>query len=60
MINPKPAEIEDILKFRLIGFNNRDYDNHMIYACLMGYNNEQLYKLSQRIINGNANEKRIA
>ena len=33
MINPKPAEIEDILKFRLIGFNNRDYDNHMIYAC---------------------------
>ena len=60
MINPKPAEIEDILKFRLIGFNNRDYDNHMIYACLMGYNNEQLYKLSQRIINGDANEKRKA
>ena len=60
MINPKPAEIEDILKFRLIGYNNRDYDNHMIYACLMGYNNEQLYKLSQRIINGDANEKRKA
>ena len=52
MINPKPAEIEDLLKFRLVGFNCRRYDNHMLYACLMGYSNEGLYKLSQRIISG--------
>nr|DAJ97364.1 MAG TPA: dsDNA helicase [Herelleviridae sp.] len=51
MINPKPHEIEELLKFRLIGFNNLNYDNHMLYACLMGYNNEQLYKLSGRLIN---------
>lgn len=51
MINPKPSEIEELLRFRLIGFNNRAYDNHMIYACLMGYNNEQLYGLSQKLIN---------
>lgn len=50
MINPKPTDIEQLLKFRLIGFNNRSYDNHMIYACLMGYTNEQLYDLSQRLI----------
>ena len=51
MINPKPSEIEQLLKFRLIGFNNRGYDNHMLYACLMGYTNEQLYNLSKRLIN---------
>lgn len=50
MINPGPSEIEEILRFRLIGFNNRRYDNHLIYACLMGYSNEQLYELSQNII----------
>ena len=55
MINPKPEEIEDLLKFRLVGFNCRRYDNHIIYARLMGYNNEQIYNLSQRIINGERN-----
>lgn len=51
LINPKPSDIEDMIRYKLVGFNNRDYDNHMIYGCLMGYNNEQLYKLSQRLIN---------
>lgn len=51
MINPSSEEIEDLIKFRLVGFNCRRYDNHMLYARLMGYDNEQLYKLSQRIIN---------
>lgn len=51
MINPGPAEIEDILRFNLIGFNNRDYDNHMLYAAYLGYTNEQLYKLSTRLVN---------
>lgn len=50
MINPTPAEIEDLLRFRLVGFNNRRYDNHMLYARLIGYDNAQLYKLSQKII----------
>lgn len=51
MINPKPSEIEGLLKYNLVGFNCRRYDNHMLYACLMGYDNEQLYNLSKRIIN---------
>ena len=50
MINPSPQDIEDILKFRLVGFNCRRYDNHMLYARLIGYNNEELYDLSQKII----------
>lgn len=52
MINPEPHEIEDLVKFRLIGFNCRRYDNHMLYARMMGYSNEELFNLSQRIING--------
>lgn len=50
MINPKPAEIEELLKYKLVGFNCRRYDNHMLYARLMGYNNLQLFNLSQKII----------
>lgn len=50
MINPKPSEIEQLLKMNLIGFNNRDYDNHMLYGAYLGYNNEQLYNLSKRLI----------
>lgn len=52
MINPSPTEIEDLLRFRLVGFNCRRYDNHILYARLMGYTNEQLFNLSQRIVSG--------
>lgn len=55
MINPSPADIERILGFRLVGFNCRRYDNHILYGRYIGYNNEQLYNLSQRIINGSNN-----
>ena len=55
MRNPSPADIESILKFKIIGFNNRRYDNHILYARLMGYTNEQLFKLSQRLINNSKN-----
>ena len=51
MINPTPTDIEGLIRHRLVGFNCRRYDNHMLYARLMGYTNEQLYKLSQKIIN---------
>lgn len=50
MINPSPKEIEELMTFRLVGFNCRRYDNHIVYARLMGYTNEQLYNLSQRIV----------
>ena len=55
MINPMSAEIEELMRFRLVGFNCRRYDNHILYARLMGYTNEQLFSLSNRIINGSAN-----
>lgn len=55
MINPTPTEVEAILKFKLVGFNCRRYDNHILYGRLIGYTNEQLYGLSQRIISGDRN-----
>lgn len=55
MINPTPSEIEELLQFKLVGFNVRRYDNHIMYAAHMGYTNEQLFELSQRIINKSKN-----
>ena len=51
MINPTSHEIETLLNYRLVGFNCRRYDNHILYAALIGYSNIKLYQLSQRIIN---------
>lgn len=50
MINPKASEVEKLFKMKLVGYNNRDYDNHMLWAAAMGYTPEELYSLSQRII----------
>ena len=55
LINPGPTEIEDLVKFKLVGFNCRRYDNHILYARLLGYSNSELYSLSQKIISGSAN-----
>lgn len=55
MINPSVQEVEDFMRMRLVGFNCRRYDNHIVYARHLGYTNEQLYELSQRIISGSKN-----
>lgn len=55
LYNPSPAEIEPLLSYGLVGFNNRRYDNHIIYAAYLGWNNAQLYDLSQKIIAGSPN-----
>ena len=52
MINPSPSEIEDLLTHKLVGFNCRRYDNHILYGRLIGYTNQELFELSQGIING--------
>ena len=55
MINPTSTEIEKLMRFRLVGFNCRRYDNHILYGRMIGYDNEQLYDLSQRIVGGSRN-----
>ena len=58
MINPKPSEVEWLFKnLRMIGFNNRRYDNHICWAWIQGYSNRGLYELSQAIINTKKGEK---
>ncbi len=51
MINPSADSVSELVKHRLVGFNCRRYDNHILYARMMGYSIKKLYKLSQNIIN---------
>lgn len=53
MINPTPQECEQLIGMKLIGFNCRRYDNHILYARAMGMSIEQLYDISQRIVEHN-------
>jgi hypothetical protein len=55
MVNPTPQEIEKLFKLKLVGFNNRRYDNHILYARYIGYDLEQIYTLSQRIVGESRN-----
>jgi hypothetical protein len=51
MVNPKPHEVEELFtKLRLVGWFNRGYDNHIMYAASLGWSTEALYDLSRRII----------
>ena len=56
MINPTKEEVEDLLKLKLVGFYNRRFDNHVLYAATLGYSIQQLYELTRKIvIDGNRN-----
>lgn len=55
MINPSAKDIGQLVKMKLVGFNNRKYDNHILFARMLGYTNEELYSLSQRLIDNSKN-----
>lgn len=55
MINPSSEEIGELMKHKLVGFNCRRYDNHLIYARYLGCDNKDIYERSQRIINDSQN-----
>ena len=50
MVNPTPQEVGKLFELKLVGFNNKRYDDHILYARYIGYTNEQLYDLSSKII----------
>ena len=51
MINPTSKDLDYLMEQKLVGFNNRRYDNHILYArWAKNYTNKQLYDLSRRII----------
>lgn len=49
-IQPKPSQIEKLMQYNLVGFNNLNYDNYILYYALLGKSNEELYSLSRQII----------
>lgn len=51
MIDPSSSDVEQLFKYKLVGFNNRRYDNHILYARYLGYPIEELFKLSSKIVN---------
>lgn len=55
LFNPTPQEIEQFIQYKLVGYNNRRYDNHIIYARYLGWTNEQIYNLSQKLVSNSAN-----
>ena len=55
MINPKPQEIEQLMKYKLVGFNCRRYDNHILYALYLGKSTAEIYDISQGIVGGSRN-----
>lgn len=55
MINPSAKDVEELMKFKLVGYNCRRYDNHILYARYIGYDNLQLFNLSQKIVGGSRN-----
>ena len=55
LYNPTREEVGRLLHYKLVGFNCRRYDNHILYARYMGYDNEAIYRLSQRIIGNSKN-----
>lgn len=55
--NPSQEEIEWLLDKPLVGFNNRGYDNHIMYAALIGKTPYELFEASKNIIDGGPNAK---
>lgn len=55
-VNPPRKSVLELMNRNLVGFNNRKYDNHILYAwAVLGYNNQQLYQLSQKIVSNDRN-----
>ena len=50
MLDPSSEDIYSFVEHKLVGFNNRKYDNHMLYGKMMGKTPEELFELSNDII----------
>ena len=50
MFNPNPADLEDLFRMRLAGYNCRTYDGPILYARYIGYSLYDCWNLSHEII----------
>jgi energy-coupling factor transporter ATP-binding protein EcfA2 len=55
LINPTAKELEHLLDLKLVGFNCKRYDNHILYARYIGKTIDELYQVSQDIIHNKKN-----
>lgn len=55
MFNPSPKDIEFLMTLPLVGFNNRRYDNHILYAIYLGYSPEQVFAVSTKLVSNERN-----
>lgn len=60
LINPEPKDIEPLFNMKLVGYNNRKYDNHIIYARWLGKSLFDIYQMSKAIVSGTKEEQRDA
>lgn len=52
--NPTPSWCRHFWEeHRIMGYNNKAYDNHMVYKRALGYTSEELYDYNKRLINKN-------
>lgn len=49
MFNPEPKEVGELFNMKLVGFNCRKYDNHVLYARYIGKSLAQCYEVSKSI-----------
>lgn len=57
LINPTAKDIDMLLTKPLVGFNNRGYDNHILWAIKLGYTPYEIFQVSQRIIDNDPSAK---
>lgn len=57
MINPTRSEVCELLNRKLVGFNCRRYDNHILYARSLGWSNAAIYDRSKKITDNKSKSK---
>ena len=50
MVNPTAEEVSELFRLKLVGFYNRRFDNHILWAASLGWPVERLYQLSQQLV----------
>ena len=53
MLDPKPDDIYAFIERKLVGYNNLNYDNNMLYGCMIGETPAELFARSNAIIQRN-------
>lgn len=48
--NPTPEMVKNLFKHKLVGYNCRRYDNHILYDAALGFSNKELHGISKSII----------